>query len=62
LLAETADDLTIFKLCFTERFLSTVVTPVNDVSFSREKMTSLHFSDADITYVFLPRDYAVQVH
>lgn len=32
-----------------ERFLSTVVTQLNDVSFTREKMVSFHFTDADIT-------------
>jgi len=46
--------LFIHKVCFAERFLSTVVTQLNDVSFSRQKMTSVHFTDADITYVFLP--------
>jgi len=41
----------ISKVCFVERFLSTVVSRLNNVSFSREKMTSLHFTDTDITYV-----------
>lgn len=37
--------------CLIERFLSTVVTQLSDVSFSREKMTSFHFTDADITHL-----------
>jgi len=49
-------------LLFTDRFLATLVTQLNDVSFSREKITSLQFTDADITYVFLPRNYAIQLH
>ena len=41
----------ICKMYFVERFLSTLVSRLNDVSFSREKMTALHFTDTDITYV-----------
>ena len=40
------------NICFTERFLLTVVSQLSDVSYSREKLTSFHFTDADITYVF----------
>jgi len=43
----------IIRFVYAERFLSTVVTQLNDVSFSREVLTSLHFTDTDITYVFM---------
>jgi len=43
----------VYNVCFAERFLTALVTQQNDVSFSREKMTSLNFTDEDITCVFL---------